>query len=44
LAAVIYADGAWLDTELRKLTELPTEFLEKMDSLAKDANFAWIEK
>jgi acyl-CoA thioester hydrolase len=44
LAAIIYADGAWLNTELRKLTELPTTFLEKFDDMPKDNSFTWIEK
>jgi acyl-CoA thioester hydrolase len=44
LAAVIYADGAWLNMELRKLTDLPTESFEKFNEIGKDNSFAWIEK
>lgn len=44
LAAVIYADGAWLDTELRKLTELPAALFEKFNGIPKDSSFTWIEK
>ncbi len=44
VAAIVYADGAWLDTQLRKLTDLPAEFLEKMDIIPKDSSFTWIEK
>jgi acyl-CoA thioester hydrolase len=44
VAAIIYADGAWLDTQLRKLTDLPASFLEKFDDIPKDSGFTWIEK
>jgi acyl-CoA thioester hydrolase len=38
-AAVIHADGAWMDTEKRKLTGLPEALLASFDSVPKSADF-----
>ncbi len=44
LSAIITIDGAWLDTDQRKLTVPPNLFIEKMDLLPKTGNFEWVER
>ena len=44
LMATICSDGGFINTDLRKLTHLPTEFIGKMDSVSKSDDFQWIEK
>jgi acyl-CoA thioester hydrolase len=44
LSALITVDGAWIDTQLRKLAIPPPIFEEKMGLLPKTENFEWIEK
>jgi acyl-CoA thioester hydrolase len=44
LSATITVDGAWIDTQLRKLAVLPSIFEEKMELLPKTDNFELIEK
>ncbi len=42
LCAVITIDGAWMNTELRKLTQPPASFLQVFDQIPKTADFEWI--
>jgi hypothetical protein len=44
LTATVFSDGAFMDIDIRKLTHLPDEFIEKMDTVSKSDNFHWIEK
>jgi len=44
LTATVFSDGAFMDIDMRKLTNLPDEFIEKMDTVSKSDNFHWIEK
>jgi acyl-CoA thioester hydrolase len=39
LSAIITVDGAWIDTQIRKLAIPPNLFAEKMDLLPKTENF-----
>ena len=41
LAAVITLDGAWIDTQIRKLGTLPVEFQPIFDQLPRSENFEW---
>jgi acyl-CoA thioester hydrolase len=41
LAAVLTLDGAWIDTQLRKLTALPESFRPVFDSMPRSENFEW---
>ncbi len=43
LAATIIADGAWIDTEKRKLTKLPEAFCGIFEELEKTDDFEWME-
>lgn len=43
LAAIIIADGAWIDTEKRKLTPLSQEAADIFSSLDKTPDFEWLE-
>jgi acyl-CoA thioester hydrolase len=43
LAAVITIDGAWIDTQKRKLTIIPDEFREAFEKIPKAAEFETIE-
>ena len=43
LAAVITIDGAWIDTQKRKMTIVPVEFREAFEKLPKAAEFETIE-
>ncbi|MFD2512358.1 acyl-CoA thioesterase [Pontibacter locisalis] len=38
-AAVINVDGAWMDTQKRKLTALPEELAEQFNHIPKSADF-----
>lgn len=38
-AAQVNTDGAWIDTEKRKLTGLPPELLDKFKTIPKSENF-----
>lgn len=42
LAATIIADGAWIDTEKRKLTPLPEEAADLFNGLDKTPDFEWL--
>ncbi len=42
LCAVMNVDGAWIDTQLRKLTTPPPAVAEAMDKAEKAADFEWI--
>ena len=43
VAAIIHADGAWIDQIKRKLTPLPNELMEKMILMEKTEDFHWDE-
>lgn len=43
LCAMITVDGAWIDTNLRKLTIPPLVGKEMIEALPKSSNFEWIE-
>ncbi len=44
LAATLTVDGAWIDTELRKLTAIPENAREAFAKMPKAENFEWIVK
>ena len=44
LAATLIVDGAWIDTELRKLTTIPENARESFAKMPKAENFEWIVK
>ncbi len=44
IAAIITVDGAWLDTKLRKLTALPTEFTPAFLSIPKTDGFTFADQ
>ena len=44
LSATITIDGAWLDTEKRKLIVPPAFAIDTFDKLKRTADFHWIEK
>lgn len=44
LSAVITVDGAWINTERRKLTVLPQNFREQFENIPRAENFEWIIK
>jgi acyl-CoA thioester hydrolase len=44
LAAIITIDGAWIDTEKRKLTAPPSFVLSAFDDVERTSDFEWIEK
>ncbi|HKP31664.1 MAG TPA: thioesterase family protein [Chitinophagaceae bacterium] len=44
LAAVLTVDGAWIDTQLRKLTNIPEQYRHIMESMPRAENFEWIVK
>lgn len=41
LCAVMNVDGAWLDTQLRKLTLPPESVVQSMENAAKSEDFEW---
>jgi acyl-CoA thioester hydrolase len=41
LAALITLDGAWIDTQIRKLTGLPLAFKPIFDQMPRSENFEW---
>jgi len=41
LAAVITLDGAWIDTHMRKLTNLPLEYQHVFENMPRTQNFEW---
>ncbi len=43
LAATLMVDGAWMDTEARKITAPPPLFAEAFDRIPKTGTFAWHE-
>jgi acyl-CoA thioester hydrolase len=43
-AANLIVDGAWINTDLRKLAPLPEEYRLAFDSMPKAENFEWIVK
>lgn len=43
-AATLTVDGAWINTELRKLAALPEEYRAAFDAMPKAENFEWIVK
>ena len=44
LAAVLTVDGAWIDTQLRKLTNIPEQYRHIMESMPRAENFEWLVK
>jgi len=43
LSAVITIDGAWLDTQLRKITFPPESFVPAFEKLPKSEKFEWMD-
>jgi acyl-CoA thioester hydrolase len=43
-AALLTVDGAWLDTELRKLAPLPEQARPVFEGMPRAENFEWIVK
>ena len=41
LAAILTLDGAWIDTQLRKLTALPLEYRHVFENMPRSENFEW---
>ncbi|HYJ38993.1 MAG TPA: thioesterase family protein [Chitinophagaceae bacterium] len=41
LAALITLDGAWIDTQIRKLTGLPLAFKPIFEKMPRSENFEW---
>jgi acyl-CoA thioester hydrolase len=41
LAAVLTVEGAWMDTQTRKLTALPLPFREVFEKMPRTENFEW---
>ncbi|MDX1912661.1 MAG: thioesterase family protein [Saprospiraceae bacterium] len=41
LCAVLNVDGAWIDTQLRKLSPPPAMAIEAFEALPKSADFEW---
>jgi acyl-CoA thioester hydrolase len=41
LAAVLTVDGAWIDTQLRKLAGLPEAFRHVFEDMPRTENFEW---
>lgn len=41
LCAVIHVDGAWIDTQKRKLTVPPPAIVEKLGDIPRADDFAW---
>lgn len=39
-AATVNTDGAWIDTQVRKLTALPADMLDKFAEIPKSDNFS----
>lgn len=39
-AATVNTDGAWIDLQVRKLTALPADMLDKFSSIPKSENFS----
>ena len=44
LSAIITVDGAWIDTEKRKLATPPELFRQGFELIPKTENFEWINK
>jgi acyl-CoA thioester hydrolase len=44
LAAMITLDGAWIDTQKRKLASLPTAFKSVFEQMPRTENFEWSVK
>jgi acyl-CoA thioester hydrolase len=44
VAAILTVDGAWMDTEKRKLTIPPVEVVKAFTEMPFHADFAWSEK
>lgn len=42
LCAVMNVDGAWIDTNLRKLAIPPAQVAESLDKALKSADFEWV--
>jgi acyl-CoA thioester hydrolase len=42
LSAILTVDGAWIDTNLRKLTLPPPEFKEAFEKMPRADNFEWV--
>lgn len=43
VAAVLSVDGAWLDTELRKLAIPPQQVVDVFLQMPRDENFEWLD-
>jgi acyl-CoA thioester hydrolase len=44
LAAILYADGAWMNTDLRKITTIPDILAQQFELVPKTDDFCWMEK
>ncbi len=44
LSAIVSVDGAWIDTQKRKLATPPEQFIENFLLMPKSENFEWINK
>lgn len=44
LSAILHIDGAWLNTQLRKLAIPPDSFREVFEAVPRSDDFFWIEK
>lgn len=40
-AAIVYTDGAWINTEVRKLAVLPEHLLHHFEAIPKHTDFNW---
>ncbi|MBS1731288.1 MAG: thioesterase family protein [Bacteroidetes bacterium] len=43
LSAIITVDGAWLDTQLRKITVPPDSFIRAFEQLPRSEHFEWLD-
>lgn len=43
VAAILTIDGAWMDTQKRKLTVPPQFILDKFNKVEKPENFIWVD-
>ena len=43
LACIVNIEGAWMDLRIRKLGNLPTEYIEKLQHMPKTDDFKWSE-
>jgi acyl-CoA thioester hydrolase len=43
LAAILTVEGAWMDTQLRKLASPPQMAIEVFNNMPKDEDFEWLD-